>query len=230
MSNESEQYDAILTQLAGRLGGLDPLLDTFFGFLHRKTDFYVEYDPNIDRNAKMGFPVGVAEKMLLKSFHKLPMKIYDVKPSQPTQVVENISPINEASISKKSPKNPNGNVPAIPAITETGKQIPIGNGGICDKYYWIQTLKDATVYIDVPLGTRSKDIICTIKPRHLHVAIKGGDMLFMDGNLDDAVKTDDSMWSLVSGEIPQLVITLEKTRDTWWKSIIIGDPEIDTTK
>mmetsp|Transcript_17717 Transcript_17717/g.39784 ORF Transcript_17717/g.39784 Transcript_17717/m.39784 type:complete len:88 (+) Transcript_17717:1-264(+) len=28
----------------------------------------------------------------------------------------------------------------------------------------------------------------------------------------------------------QIVITLEKTRKTWWKHVIEGHPEIDTTK
>ena len=35
--NFEEPYDMMLAEIAGRLGGLDPLLNTFFGFLHRKT-------------------------------------------------------------------------------------------------------------------------------------------------------------------------------------------------
>jgi len=39
------QYDEVFAQVAGRLGGLDPFLDAFFSFLHRRTDFYIEFDP-----------------------------------------------------------------------------------------------------------------------------------------------------------------------------------------
>ena len=57
-------FDDVFTQVAGRLGGIQPLLDTFFGFLCRKTDFYVQFDPAVHKNANMGFPPGVAEKMV----------------------------------------------------------------------------------------------------------------------------------------------------------------------
>lgn len=31
-------------------------------------------------------------------------------------------------------------------------------------------------------------------------------------------------------ENSEIVIILEKTKKTWWKSVIVGHPEIDTTK
>ena len=57
-----EPFDEIFMQVAGRAGGIQPLLDSFFGFLSRKTDFYVQFEPNI--KAKMGFPRGIAERMV----------------------------------------------------------------------------------------------------------------------------------------------------------------------
>jgi hypothetical protein len=57
-------FDEVFTQVAGRLGGIQPLLDTFFSFLCRKTDFYVQFDPAVTKQASMGFPPGVAEKMV----------------------------------------------------------------------------------------------------------------------------------------------------------------------
>ena len=52
--------DEVLMGMAHRLGGIEPMLNAFFGFLHRKTDFYVL----LDRGKTMGFPPGVAEKMV----------------------------------------------------------------------------------------------------------------------------------------------------------------------
>jgi hypothetical protein len=57
-----EPFDDIFLQVAGRAGGIQPLLDSFFGFLSRKTDFYVQYDPNV--RARMGFAPGAAERMV----------------------------------------------------------------------------------------------------------------------------------------------------------------------
>jgi hypothetical protein len=56
------RFDDVFLQIAGQVGGIEPLLDEFFGFLSRKTDFYVEY--NQSQRAHMGFPKGVNEKMV----------------------------------------------------------------------------------------------------------------------------------------------------------------------
>lgn len=52
------------------------------------------------------------------------------------------------------------------------------------------------------------------------------------GEFEDAVRRSESMWTLSLDGVggPQLVLSLEKTRKTWWKSAVVGHPEIDTTK
>lgn len=140
--------------------------------------------------------------------------------------------------------------------TEDGKQIPIDNGGVTPKYYWTQTLTEATVYVDVPAGTRSKDVSCVIQPRRLKLKVRGagrgraastiatasgragsgyagegggGDEdVLIDGELLSAVSREDSMWSLNDGNT--VVISFEKATRSWWKSVVEGDPEIDTSK
>lgn len=140
--------------------------------------------------------------------------------------------------------------------TKDGKQVPIGNGGVTPRYYWTQTVDEATVYVDVPPGTRSKDVECVIQRRRLKLRVRGageatggackaageggalgrdgkegekgdGDLIF-DGELPSAVSREDSMWSLNGGTT--VVISFEKTTKSWWKSVVKGDPEIDTSK
>lgn len=111
-----------------------------------------------------------------------------------------------------------------------------------------QTITEATVYVDVPEGTRSKDVTCSIEPRRLRLEVRGaGDIadksttrentggreekekhVIIDGELPTAVSRDDSMWSLNDGKT--VVIFLEKSKRSWWESVVKGDPEIDTTK
>lgn len=239
---EDETFDELFMQVAGRAGSLELVLDSFFGFLNRKTDFYVEFDRGV--NATMGFPVGIAEKMLLKSFKKYDMKPYKISKSisAPTSVVTHADDRKPSPTDISNDVNPpneevNDNDFPIKKLqqhriqyTEDGKQMPIGNGGICPNYYWTQSLKDITCYIDMPKGTRGKDIICTIRPKHLYLAYSNKNIIYLDGELEEAVKGDDSIWTLVSGEIPQVVITLEKSRKNWWKHVIVGHPEIDTSK
>ncbi|XP_066507375.1 nudC domain-containing protein 3 [Hoplias malabaricus] len=61
----TELYDNALLGILQHVGNIQNFLQIFFGFLYRKTDFYrLLASPN-DR---MGFPPGVAEKMVLKTF------------------------------------------------------------------------------------------------------------------------------------------------------------------
>lgn len=51
-----ERFDPVLLELAGQTGGIQPLLQAFFSFLYRKTDFFHVMQPG----DKMGFPDGAA--------------------------------------------------------------------------------------------------------------------------------------------------------------------------
>ncbi|CAM9933389.1 unnamed protein product [Choristocarpus tenellus] len=135
-----------------------------------------------------------------------------------------------ASSNKKSPITPtSGSGSGINVrYTEDGKQIPIGNGGVTSRYYWTQTLYEASVYADVPAGTRSRDVKCNIGARKLHLSVKGGSGPIIEGQMPGAVSRDGSLWSLVDGNT--VVISLEKAQKNWWRSIVEGDPEIDATQ
>lgn len=61
----SEMYDNALLGILQHVGNIQDFLQVYFGFLYRKTDFYRLLSGPGD---KMGFPPGVAEKMVLKTF------------------------------------------------------------------------------------------------------------------------------------------------------------------
>jgi hypothetical protein len=64
---EETRFDEVLLNLAAQSGGIEPLLKSFFSFLHRKTDFYVVADFKPGSNVSMGFPPGGAEKIVSES-------------------------------------------------------------------------------------------------------------------------------------------------------------------
>lgn len=61
----TELYDNALLGILQHVGNIQNFLQIFFGFLYRKTDFYRLMSSSSDR---MGFPPGVAEKMVQKTF------------------------------------------------------------------------------------------------------------------------------------------------------------------
>ena len=255
MAHDDERYDEVLVELAGRIGSVQGLLDTFFNFMHRKTDFYVQFDEN-EVNATMGFPKGVAEAMVQKAFRKYKMKKYTgpaaaapaVPPTAPAQKAEK-APAPQASLSAPAPAISSSSVAAQLSSTlhfnDQGQQIPVGNGGMGPNYVWTQTLREITVYVDAATCTKGKDVRCEIQPTSLRVTVLGQEVI--NGELEDPVRVDESMWTLNVGsssssnssgggckagpdDASQVVITLEKTRKTWWKHVIVGHPEIDPTK
>eukprot|EP01041_Mallomonas_annulata_P002645 gene2645-5194_t len=105
---------------------------------------------------------------------------------------------------------------------------PPGNGGVTDKYSWIQTLSDLIVTVPVPLGTKTKMLIVDITNKRLKVGVKG-ETPIIDGELHKRVIVDDCFWTLEDGR--EVSISLQKdNKMEWWKSVIIGDPEINTQK
>ncbi|XP_043087369.1 nudC domain-containing protein 3 [Puntigrus tetrazona] len=61
----TELYDNALLGILQHVGNIQNFLQVYFGFLYRKTDFYRLLTGPQDR---MGFPPGVAEKMVFKTF------------------------------------------------------------------------------------------------------------------------------------------------------------------
>ncbi|KAK9968706.1 hypothetical protein ABG768_003017 [Culter alburnus] len=61
----TELYDNALLGILQHVGNIQNFLQVYFGFLYRKTDFYRLLNGPQDR---MGFPPGVAENMVFKTF------------------------------------------------------------------------------------------------------------------------------------------------------------------
>ncbi len=277
-------------QIAAQSTGIDELLTSFFGFLNRKTDFYVEIPAKT--TSTMGFPEGIAERKVLDAFKRYPFRAPNSGSAVSTPEIAGSSTSKSAAVKASTtsstqqttyPVKPNKSDPAHsqPRLTPEGKQYPIGNGGYADNYYWTQTLKDVTVYVDIPSdisnssgstsnneansirvnnsstnpphvwqAVKKKDITCKITSSKLHLAVLGN--VLIDGTLEGTVIVDDCLWTLssaprvidsnntagsdVSTAIPsvvmqqQILITLDKCKHTWWKHVIIGHPEIDTSK
>ncbi|KDO34065.1 hypothetical protein SPRG_01339 [Saprolegnia parasitica CBS 223.65] len=204
------RYDDALMGIVQKEGSIHGLLHVFFDFLHRNTDFYVVSD---NPQRQMGFAPGVAQNLVLQSFQRFPMKPLEHAPPATT-------------VRPPPSKQPD----ARPmALTDDGKQVPEGNGGRTDKYSWTQSLQELTVTIPVPAGTKSRDLDVRMTSASVHVAIKGHSAPLVHGTFPGKIKVEESLWSLDSSEA--VVLSLEKaTPKTWWKSVLEGDAEIDTTK
>jgi N-terminal conserved domain of Nudc./CS domain len=82
------EFEQPLMELARRSkGDLRRLLTAFFGFLHRRTDFYCvtsDGGETTTTTTAMGFPMGDAEKLLLASFRQFPLRKVGAAPASPS--------------------------------------------------------------------------------------------------------------------------------------------------
>lgn len=107
---------------------------------------------------------------------------------------------------------------------------PPGNGGIYENYTWTQQLGDVWVTVPVPPGSKSRDLIVDIRKNRLKVALKAKpNEPLIDGALHKPIIVDDTCWTLEDNKEISINLIKENGQE-WWKTVIVGDPEIDTTK
>ncbi|XP_006655942.1 protein BOBBER 1-like [Oryza brachyantha] len=103
-----------------------------------------------------------------------------------------------------------------------------GNGLDLEKYSWTQQLPEVTITVPVPQGTKSRFVVCDIKKEHLKVGLKGQPPI-IEGELYKPVKVDDCFWSIEDGKSLSILLTKQNQME-WWKSVVKGEPEVDTQK
>ncbi|XP_004289253.1 PREDICTED: protein BOBBER 1-like [Fragaria vesca subsp. vesca] len=104
-----------------------------------------------------------------------------------------------------------------------------GNGFDLEKYSWTQSLQEVNIMIPVPAGTKSRDVLYEAKAKHLKFGLKGQPAPIIDGDLFQSIKPDECLWSIEDQSAVSILLTKQNQTD-WWKSLVKGDPEIDTQK
>jgi len=100
-------------------------------------------------------------------------------------------------------------------------------------YTWTQSLTEVTVNIGIPEGIGSKQLLINMEGNKLEAKIKSSDDWLINGELFNKIKKGESTWSIDSDRKAGRTLIIELTKfnqSEWWKSVIKGHPEIDTTK
>jgi len=248
----NDHFDGVFLSVAQQHeGGVHELLDTFFSFLCRKTDFYT------------GAGIDSAEKLLLEKFNKYKSQseeelakkkseqqererkakerreretaaaaepkikeITDEEAAALTKLQQKPAPTEKAADAVESVK---GDDAEEESAEDAGKLAPnAGNGCDLDKYRWTQTLSDLEVRIPLKLALRSRDLVIDIQKNHLKVGVKN-QPLIIDDHLQHDIKKEDSTWVLEDKQT--ILITLEKiNKMEWWSRFLMSDLDISTKK
>lgn len=250
---DDDRFDGLYLNVASQTRGIEPLLDTVFSFLRRKTDFFAG-PPGTDPSEGSAAAVAKASEILAKH-----ARIYEdnraraspktgkaaaINPREAEEVIEMDQDGFDASATAPSPPPPADATaqaekaaapPPPPAPSDGGMDSevsPLGNGGTVEgKYTWTQTLSEVTVTVPLAQPTRGRDLDVTISKKHLKVGLrsaKPGDFI-IDAPLVQSVICDDSFWTIE--DKTRLVINLQKLNQMqWWPGVCVGDGHIDVQK
>ncbi|EIE22427.1 CS-domain-containing protein [Coccomyxa subellipsoidea C-169] len=209
------------------------LLATCFDFLNRKTAFFK--DPNVSktlarllRDVKQGStsnkPSGAAPSTTSTGTPTSANGAPKVEPAAASpSLQQEAAPVIDAPTSSKVEKEEDEEKEESKGLKPNG-----GNGADLETYSWTQSLSDVVIAVPVPAGTKGRDCDVSISKTKLKVGLTGADPV-LDGELFASVMPEDCYWNISDGEVVEL--NLQKVdRMAWWKSVVKGEPEIDTQK
>uniref|UniRef100_T2MA20 NudC domain-containing protein 3 n=1 Tax=Hydra vulgaris TaxID=6087 RepID=T2MA20_HYDVU len=219
-SEEMSKFDDVFLGILQHCGKIEPFLESIFNFLSRKTDFFHLMHSKDD---KLGFPPGVAEKVLLT----------DVSLSKKSSTNEDDVPMVSNYVEIKNTQQKDEKGEKIKDKNNKGSTSELMssecyNGGVENTYTWSQNLTDVDIKVPVPSSIKkSSDVTIKIQSNSLKVFLNNGfdNPILIDGELTNRIKIEDSMWSLEPGK--HILINLEKCQHKWWTSVIVGAKEID---
>uniref|UniRef100_A0A2C9KWC7 CS domain-containing protein n=1 Tax=Biomphalaria glabrata TaxID=6526 RepID=A0A2C9KWC7_BIOGL len=112
MASNPEQYDSALLGILQNEGKVAPFIDVVLGFLYRRTDFFRIMKKDTD---KLGFPPGVALKLLENIFKK-----YENLAAQDYKRTEEMKNLRE-KMTESTSKESTDAEPKVKVITDTEK-------------------------------------------------------------------------------------------------------------
>ncbi|XP_070164072.1 nudC domain-containing protein 3 isoform X2 [Polyergus mexicanus] len=218
-------------------------------------DFYVE--SNLEQ--KLGFPPGVAEKLVSNSIYKwknIASTLQKTISSVKDHTIKNSSSISHSNqLTLTDNENCKFVPPAVQEIEidscsestsinlssaqsfKTDNVSDSYNGAIRDNYIWTQTLNDLDVLINIPKHVKiSKDTIrVNISSDEVKIDVKSL-------NSSTNFKWDNIFNGKLSFKIRKdesiwsieagkhINIHLEKATERWWEALIVDEPKIDLSK
>ncbi|XP_067042297.1 nudC domain-containing protein 2-like [Acropora muricata] len=91
---------------------------------------------------------------------------------------------------------------------------------------WAQTIDEVFIEVNVPKGTKGREIICEIKPKSINFILKGKEVF--KGDFAGTVLADECTWVLEDNELVRIIL-VKSGRDAanCWHSLLSNEYSAD---
>ena len=214
MPNFDQMYSQILGECED--GNLILFLDSIFGFLYRKSDFFQEKSND---QGIVGLHPGQNKNLLLAVFNKWDKFAKGEEDTKKKMALRDVPIATREEVVVSSQK---------PAAEKPVKKVappeddPPTNGADLGHYKWSQTESEVELTVVVSgddIKGKDVEVDCTTN----NIKIKSRGRILVEGNFFSAVKASELMWNLIPGS--QLVVHLEKRKQTLWPKFLQSEEE-----
>lgn len=241
-----DRFDGVLMAIAQQQDGIDGILNVFFSFLNRKTDFFTQ--PEMAKSSIQKYVdryLSLGQEKIRKQQQKAAESAKKVQEESRVEVIEDEEELEKQAEEKaaveaeRRQKEVEADLERVKnAKDSAGDDVDVpkgllpnpGNGYEYPNYSFTQSLHDVEVRVKLPTASKitGKMVNVVMTSTNLTVGLKGKTPV-VDGPFFNKVKTEDNMWTIEDGNTVVLSLTKQNTME-WWKTVIVGDPEIDLQK
>ena len=224
MPNFDDKYSELLVECGGNLV---PFLDSIFGFLYRRSDFF-QVKSNGQVDSVVGFHPGQNKTLLLSVMNKWEKFAKDErdknhKLSQADVPIaineEEVGPIESKSL------DPPPNKAKASSSNRVEIENDLVNGANQGTYKWSQTSNDLEITVPVDIKVvKGSQIKVNCTKNSIKVASNGH--VLVDGELSDQIKPAEMIWNLMPGS--HVLINLEKAKEGPLWSKLLKNEELKT--
>ena len=228
MPNFDERYSELLSECGGNLV---PFLDSIFGFLSRRSDFF-QLKPNDQVDSVVGFHPGQNKQLLLSVMSKWEKftkeeseKNHKLSQADVPVAVQHEEVVSSSSSNLSKNVHPNKSEKKSPSPNKLETSGDPVNGADQGTYRWSQTTSDLEIIVPVDqlvLKGNLVKVACT--KNSIKVAVSGKSLV--DGLLSNEIKPSDMIWNLMPGS--HILISLEKAKEGPLWSKLMKNEEVRT--
>ena len=214
MPNFDQMYSQILGECED--GNLILFLDSIFGFLYRKSDFFQEKSND---QGIVGLHPGQNKNLLLAVFNKWDKFAKGEEDTKKKMALRDVPIATREEVVASSPK-PAAEKP-VKKVAPPEDDPPI-NGADLGHYKWSQTESEVELTVVVSgddVKGKDVEVDCTTN----NIKIKSRGRILVEGNFFSAVNASELRWNMIPGS--QLVVHLEKRKQSLWPKFLQSEKE-----